>query len=220
MNISEFYNPNMGPCGPSGPETPPAPGVRSVDLFAPNPALQKKLYVVDDFYQNPDLVRDYALQVQYIEDNRWYKGNRSEHNYLTPAVKASFEAITGQPITRWSEYETNGKFQYCTPEDLLVYHCDLQNWAAMIYLTPGAAYDTGTSFYAHRGTGIRSSREPDSDQVFSGGFYDRTRFELVDTVGNVYNRLVIFDSRCIHAAAGYFGTELKNSRLFQIFFWD
>jgi len=220
MNISEFYNPNMGPCGPSGPEPLPAPGVRSVDLFAPNPALQKKLYVVDDFYQNPDLVRDYALQVPYIEDNRWYKGNRSEQNYLIPAVKASFEAIMGQPITRWSEYETNGKFQYCTPEDLLVYHCDLQNWAAMIYLTPGAAYDTGTSFYAHRGTGIRSSREPDSDQAFSGGFYDRTRFELVDTVGNVYNRLVIFDSRSIHAAAGYFGTELKNSRLFQIFFWD
>lgn len=217
MNISDFYNPAVGPTGPGSASDTSTP---SMDLFAPNSDSRKRLFVVDDFYQNPDLIREYALQVRFIEDNRWYKGKRSEQNYLTPGVKSAFETIIGQPITRWTEYETNGKFQYCTPEDLLVYHCDLQNWAAMVYLTPGAPYDTGTNFYAHRGTGIRSSREPDSDQAFSGGFYDRTRFDLVDTVGNVYNRLVIFDSRCIHAAAGYFGTELKNSRLFQIFFFD
>lgn len=125
MNLSDFHTQSIGPIGPVSAPAPHNP----VDIFATNPASQKKLFVVDDFYQNPDLIREYALQVRFIEDNRWYKGKRSEFNYLTPAVKAAFETILGQPITRWSEYETNGKFQYCTPEDLLVYHCDLQTWA-------------------------------------------------------------------------------------------
>lgn len=190
------------------------------NVFALNPSYRKKIFVVDNFYQNPDAVRETALQARYIEDNRWYKGKRSELTYRDQSIKSAFESIIGQSITKWDEYETNGKFQYCTPEDLLVYHCDLQVWAAMIYLTPNAPYDTGTSFYAHRETGIRSSQDPDHGRAFSGGFYDKTRFDLVDTVGNIYNRLVIFDSHSIHAAAGYFGAQLHNSRLFQIFFFD
>ena len=52
------------------------------------------------------------------------------------------------------------------------------------------------------------------------GFYDKTKFELVDTAGNVFNRLVLFDAKCIHSANEYFGTNLTNSRLFHLFFFD
>ena len=43
---------------------------------------------------------------------------------------------------------------------------------------------------------------------------------LVDKIGNIYNRVVLFDSRCIHAASEYFGNTKENSRLFQLFFFD
>jgi hypothetical protein len=115
----------------------------------------------------------------------------------------------------------NGRYQYCVPEDRLVYHYDSQTWAAMIYLTPDAPYPTGTSFYAHRQSRIRHVDEhPQSNDCFAGGFYDSTKFELVDTIGNVYNRLVIFDARLYHAATGYFGKTIDDARLFQIFFFD
>jgi hypothetical protein len=114
----------------------------------------------------------------------------------------------------------NGVFQYCTPEDALVYHYDSQTWAAMIFLTPDAPLQTGTSFYKHKETGIKVAEDPDADRAFAGGFYDATKFELIDTVGNVFNRCVIFDARQIHAATEYFGKDINDSRLFQIFFFD
>jgi len=49
---------------------------------------------------------------------------------------------------------------------------------------------------------------------------DGTSFEPVDVLGNVYNRLVIFDASCIHSASQYFGTVMENSRLWQMFFFD
>jgi hypothetical protein len=190
------------------------------NILAINPAQKKKIIVADNFYANPDGVREYALQSNFIEDNRWYKGKRSELNYATEEIKVAFENLLGQPISQW-DYPANGKFQYCTPEDLLVYHCDLQKWAAVLYLTPDAPYETGTNLYAHKTTGFRAYDDPGfSNQVFSGGFYDATKFDLVDTVGNVYNRVVIFDAHSIHAAAGYFGNTKENARLFQIFFFD
>ena len=64
------------------------------------------------------------------------------------------------------------------------------------------------------------AEDPDSDKAFAGGFYDSTKFELIDTVGNVFNRCVIFDARQIHAASEYFGQTINDSRLFQIFFFD
>jgi hypothetical protein len=195
-------------------------------IFALNRNQRKKLFVVDDFYENPDLVRKYALNQEFNGDIRFYKGKRTIGRHSTPQIKQRFEQIMGEKITRWDtpseEFggSMNGVFQYCTPEDALVYHYDSQKWAAMIFLTPDAPPQTGTSFYRHKETGIKVAEDPDADRAFAGGFYDATKFELIDTVGNMYNRCLIFDARAIHAATEYFGQTKENSRLFQIFFFD
>ena len=189
-------------------------------IFAINRKPKKRLFVVDNFYEDPYLVRNFALSNDFDGDNNWYKGKRSNSRHLTPHIKSAFESIIGFKITEWESHGMNGKLQYCTPQDSLVYHYDSQTWAAMIYLTPDAPFDTGTSFYAHKQSKIRHVDEPGADKCFEGGFYDSTKFELVDTVGNVFNRLVIFDARCFHAAHKYFGQTLQDSRLFHIFFFD
>jgi len=51
-------------------------------------------------------------------------------------------------------------------------------------------------------------------------FYDSTKFDLVDSAGNVYNRLVIMDAHCIHSAGPYFGTSPETGRLTHLFFFD
>lgn len=182
---------------------------------------RKRLFVVDNFFSSPDVVRDFALKQRYEDQSDWYKGRRTFERFHTPQIKKAFEDIMGHKITNWEEHGMNGKFQYCVPQNPLVYHYDSQAWAAMIYLTPDAPFMTGTSLYAHKETKIRHIDEhPDADKCFEGGFYDSTKFELVDTIGNVYNRLVIFDARSFHAAHQYFGTDIHNSRLFQIFFFD
>lgn len=195
-------------------------------IFRLNKNPRKKLFVVDNFYDDPHAVREYALKQNYNGDLRFYKGKRTGDRFSTPQIRQKFEEIMGQPITRWdtpsAEFggSMNGVFQYCTPEDALVYHYDSQTWAAMIFLTPDAPVQTGTSFYKHKETGIKVAEDPDADRAFAGGFYDATKFELIDTVGNVFNRCVIFDARQIHAATEYFGKDINDSRLFQIFFFD
>ena len=179
----------------------------------------KRIFVVDDFYSDPYSVREHALQQEFVEDLRYYKGKRTLERFFVPGTKRVFETIIGQPITVWDEYGMNGVFQTCNPEDPLVYHTDHQQWAGMVYLTPNAPFECGTSMYAHKETKKRHQSEG-IDDCFDGGFYDGTKFELVDSIGNVFNRLVIFNGKCIHAASKYFGQTLEDSRLFHMFFFD
>jgi glycosyltransferase involved in cell wall biosynthesis len=188
-------------------------------VFAVKKENKKRMFIVDDFYDDPELVRNFALQLEYTEDLRYYKGKRTQ-SYKTPQMRQRFEEIIGKKITVWDEHGMNGVFQYCTPEDALVYHWDNQTWAGMIYLTPGAPYQSGTSLFAHKATGARCETDVGAEYAFNGGYYDRSKFELVDTAGNVFNRLVLFDAKCIHAANEYFGQSIINSRLFHLFFFD
>jgi hypothetical protein len=77
----------------------------------------------------------------------------------------------------------------------------------------------GTQFYRSK-EGIRKPDARNHGEVFRGGFYDSTRFDKLDVVGNVYNRLVLFDAKLIHAADTYFGKEKEDGRLIQLFFFD
>jgi glycosyltransferase involved in cell wall biosynthesis len=185
-----------------------------------NPNRKKRIFVVDDFYADPIAVRNFALGSAFEANNNWYKGSRSIEKYRPTEIKEAFENIMGIKIREWESHGMNGSFQYCTPEDLLVYHYDSQTWAGMIYLTPNAPYDCGTSLWASRITNARHVDQDPEDRSFAGGFYDQTKFELVDTIGNVFNRLVLFDARCFHSASKYFGKTIDDSRLFHLFFFD
>jgi hypothetical protein len=182
-------------------------------------AQQKRIFVVDNFYADPYAVRDFALNANFQGDIDWYKGKRTKEKYLTEEMKKAIEDIMGIKIKKW-DHGMNGSLQYCTAQDALVYHYDSQTWAGAVYLTPDAPYDTGTCLLSHKGTRIRSADEPGADTCFEGGFYDSTKFDVVDVIGNVFNRLAIWDARCFHAANKYFGQTLQDSRLFHLFFFD
>ena len=62
--------------------------------------------------------------------------------------------------------------------------------------------------------------EIQSKTCFSYGFYDSTKFDTVDVIGNVFNRLVLFKSTIIHSAGEYFGNTKQNGRLVQLFFFN
>jgi hypothetical protein len=93
----------------------------------------------------------------------------------------------------------------------------------MLYLTPDAPYQCGTTLYAHKQTRARTYYDPGWDAAWNhpgGSHLDRTPWEPVDVAGNVYNRLVIFDASAIHSASEYFGNSKENARLWQMFFFD
>ena len=173
--------------------------------FNINPKANKRLWVVDDFFEDPLAVRKHALN-QYYHDDDGYLGTRTRKQWFFDGMKEKFEETLGKKITKWEGYGMNGRFQSCIAGTKLVYHCDSQSYAAAIYLTPYAPYWTGTSFWAYKAYNpgdlgsayaIRHNSHPDLNVAFPIGkqtFVDKSPYDLVDVVGNVFNRLVIWDA--------------------------
>ena len=183
-------------------------------------------WIVDNFYDNPDEIRKFALEQEFGDESviTGFVGRRTFNQFLFPGLKEAFESVMGKKITKWEEYGMNGRFQICWSGERLVYHCDEQMWGGMIYLSPNAPYQCGTTLYADKKNRARTYYDPGWDEYWGNTpgdcHLDRTPFEPVDVLGNVYNRLVIFDASCIHSASEYFGTNKENARLWQMFFFD
>jgi hypothetical protein len=192
--------------------------------------IKKGLVVVDDFYANPDLIREWTMKNLTFKAGQGSKGKRSQI-FSIEGTKERFEQILGVPIKNWNHPNyANETFQYCTADQQTVYHIDSQTYAAMIFLTPDAPLSAGTRFYRNNETKLFKFTKEQREQglfkeAFKGNneefnFYDGTRHELIDEVGNKYNRLVLFDAQQIHAAGDYFGDNIENARYFHIFFFD
>lgn len=207
-------------------------GIIDINQLEINKDNNKRVFVVDNFYKDPDLVRNFALSQTYYP-GEGAVGYRTRKQFLSEQLRNSFENIIGEKIpdhtednVGWLDNGINGRFQFCPAGTPSVFHCDSQKWAAVIYLKPDAPPQSGTSFYRHKETKIFHNSQIDWNsgdgvKVFNQHtFLDKTPYELVDTVGNVYNRLVIFDGGLIHSGVDYFGWDIESSRLFHIFFFD
>lgn len=193
-----------------------------------------QILVVDDFYRDPDAVRALALEAEYEADLRYFKGLRSKKKFLFPWVKEEFERLLRVSITDWMAQPANGSFQKTTSEDPLVWHSDTQSYAAAIYLIPQRdvwvmnnqpreGMGVGTSFWRNMTSGAR--RPPTDPKAYAETYSEYNllhpnNWELVDRVGSVYNRLVLWDAQLIHSATSYEGFTPESPRLVQLFFFN
>lgn len=180
------------------------------------------ILVVDDFLQDPDVVRGVALQQPFVKMHS--AGVRTERQFLHLApYREEFERLLGRRVTNWDDNDANGRFQCCFATDAVPYHTDTQAMAGVLFLTPDAPFEAGLSLLRGRLSGLRR-RSPDPrlmELTFGGGAeFDRSRWEEIDRIGNVFNRLVLFDAQLAHGASAYFGRTLEDGRLFQNFFFN
>lgn len=193
--------------------------------------MDKDVIVVDGFYDDPALVREWAMNNLEFSPSGYHKGERARERFILDGTKEKLEEIIGKPIYNWNHPGyANGIFQFCTADQPIVYHVDNQTYAAMVYLTPDAPPTSGTAFYRSKVTGDYSFDDEKRQtqayvDAFRGknnemNFYDGSHFEKIDEVGNVYNRLVLFNAKNIHAATQYFGDAIDNARFFHMFFFD
>jgi hypothetical protein len=176
------------------------------------------IIVVDNFYKDPDIISSPLAVGKFKEVPNHYKGLRSRP-HLMPFVKEEFERLLGVQITDWMDQPYNGCFQLTKASDPLVWHSDTQDYAAAVYLTKDAE-DMGTSFWKHIQTGHRlpPSTNEECAEVYSE--YNLTHpdnWKLIDKVGAVYNRLVIWNAKMIHSASEY---SSDKDRLVQLFFFS
>ena len=189
--------------------------------------MQIQTYVIDNFYNNVDEVREYALNQEFQTIGN-FPGQRTA-NFLNDDVRKTIQTII-QPeagdITHW-ETQYNGCFQMTTSWDRSWIHCDATTgWAGVLYLTPNAPLSAGTAIYKHKETGLMSwkySEHTDEENKTAAPLLetqDFTKWELVDRFANVYNRLILYRGEYFHTSLDYFGTTKENARLFQTFFFN
>jgi hypothetical protein len=183
--------------------------------------------IVDDFYKNPDEVRKFALSQEFkVRGN--YPGQRTD-SFLTNPLKEKFQELVrpfAGEIVWWGDHST-GSFQYTVAADRSWIHSDTTtDWAGVIYLTPDAPLSAGTGLFKHKETGVREwDRKKDygMEQREHASFQesqDYTKWEMADRLGNVYNRLVLYRGGLYHVSLDYFGKDMHDGRLFQVFFFN
>jgi hypothetical protein len=191
------------------------------------------LIVIDNFYNNPHDTRKYILTQDFkVRGN--YPGQRTisyanQHlrdiiqEYITPFGGKITEFPMPNETNKDNNNIYNGAFQFTTSRDRSWVHIDgHNNWAGVLYMTPNAPLSSGTSFYHfHDGTACKRDMEILENKEETDKYsQDLTKWKKVDEVGNVFNRLILFNSNRFHMSMDYFGDSKENGRLFQVFFFS
>ena len=182
---------------------------------------------IDNFYSNPMDVREFALRQEFkVRGN--YPGQRTE-SFLSDTTKKTLRDILhpfAGEITNWGG-EYTGSFQYTTASDRSWIHADsTTDWAAVCYLTPDAPLTAGTGIFRHKETGWSNFDYRNNDPEYlrqappGHDSQDYTKWEMVDRIGNVFNRLIMYRADNYHVSLDYFGKDMYDGRLFQVFFFN
>ncbi|MCX4448248.1 hypothetical protein ACIOEZ_35305 [Streptomyces sp. NPDC087866] len=209
------------------------------DLLAPGPLTRQylgdaaRIIVIDDFYDDPEAVREQARRSPMEPfDRGWLNTVRGEtairpefmeeaRAKLAKAVEAPVSAEAFAAECDGQAKGWNGAFHAKLAENwLTTTACDIHNhsnlgqrsWSGLVFLDHREDITSGTSFWARRETG-RCAEET--------WMYDaRSRkFRLLTTVPPKFNRLVLFSAPLLHRGEAGYGHDAESARLFQTFFF-
>jgi hypothetical protein len=195
------------------------------------------IVVVDNFYPNPDILRQKALRMDYTEPEN-LTGWRTKA-YQPRGIKERIEKLFKVQIPSWDDDLNNiggcngvffSAYSKGNHAETVGIHYDTPtSWVMfLIYMTPDAPYEAGTSIWQHRATGLiakptqRDARRlkiplEKLDYILERDLHDRRRWKEIDRIGNVYNRAVMFPGGLLHSASKHFGSNRHNGRLYQSF---
>lgn len=179
--------------------------------------MRTNVIITDNFYNNPDQVREYALTLPFDVTGN-YPGARTKST-LNESTKSGIQQILepfAGKVVKWGDGDGySGSFQLTTKYEKSWVHTDKYNsWAGVLYLTPNAPVTGGTGLFRYKET--KAFYEDERD--YTGETQDMDKWELVDRIGNVYNRLILYRSDIFHTSLDYFGEGPIDGRLFQVFF--
>jgi hypothetical protein len=201
------------------------------DINTRNPSCS--LIIIDNFYKNAYDTRKFILTQEFTVRGN-YPGQRTisfANEELKKIIQKYVEPFGGKithfPMPKEDGSDAhgiyNGSFQYATSRDRSWVHIDgYDNWAGVLYLTPNAPISSGTSFYKFK-DGTTCKKDIDilkNKEETDKWSQDLTKWSEIDKVGNIFNRLILFNSNNFHMSRDYFGDTKENSRLFQVFFFS
>jgi hypothetical protein len=196
--------------------------------------------IIDDFYSDPDAVRDLGLRLgkwmDVMSDGVYTYSRETANEFWSDDIVGQFESIIGAKLAFDPRKMSFGVFSYydAHASTELTTHFDDTEWSSIIYLVRAENCSGGLSFFRHRATGLMGP--PDESTARSMGYSGRQEFldniyfpdklradawEEIEHVPMMYNRMVLLRSgNLFHRATSGFGTTPDNARLTQRFFFN
>ena len=178
------------------------------------------VYIIEDFYDKPHEVRSEILKMDFDLTGN-YPGRRTKRvveglsHYLKLGIQ---DRVIKQDIIDWNDSPENTAFQLVLENEKTWVHHDDFHWGGVLYLTPNAPVESGTSIYQHKETGVSLWDGVRGSQTDLSPNED---WEEIVFIGNKFNRLVLYNGRYYHSSKlSGFGTDLETGRLTQTFFFN
>lgn len=204
-----------------------------LDAFLAGPGAGR-LFVIDDFYEDPDAVRALGARVKLGPyEQGWYKTGVDVPDELRPIkehARRRFEAAIGRPLDPEAFHRDldghaagwNGAFNVKLSENLFALNaCSIRNhadlgpeaWAAVVYLNADSPPEAGTTFWV-------PADKPDEWTSGTRMFDAHVQgFVPVADVPARYNRAVLFPTEALHRGEPGHGYDQTSGRMFQTFFF-
>jgi len=200
-----------------------------------------KVLVVDDFYEDPNLVRETALSLSYGKDRSVYPFVQAKPDWGSGTLAQFLSKFIREKLI---PKNIEVRFRVITKKaDELepwqrVPHFDNADLAGVIYLNPPEQCRGGTAFYRHKASGLEGfpenigprlasfmrkhgilSREELIEWVMASpglpprGFITESNeeWEITKLIEMKYNRLIMYDARLFHS--GYIRERDFGERL-------
>lgn len=194
------------------------------------------LTILDNFYETPSLVRNFALRQTFSKDRTVdHPGTRTD--FISELDKELFNVFVLKILNLFFDtnkdnvsYTINSFFQMIPEsfEEGWTHNDGNVSMAGIVYLTPDAPLNGGTLICKEKEPGtlydyqMRNDfyNQKDIDLNLYRKFRDahNNKFDTTIEISNVYNRLVIYDGRDFHREHKFFGNNIQNNRLTQVFF--
>lgn len=189
------------------------------------------IFIIDNFYDDPEAVRNTALTCQYMptkhDDNNFRLGNApwpgkmSANSYSPKNLDLSISKLVGKPV-RELKGINSGRFRISNANDITTndVHIDTCSYAGVVYLN-NVSNTPGTIFYTHKNTNRYSCDTMFFNELIVKNELNNLAFWDINLVSYiVFNRLIVYPANMFHGVGPLFGNDDASARLIQIFFWE
>jgi Family of unknown function (DUF6445) len=192
--------------------------------------------VVDDFLDNAEALRQYALTLDYPPQDALFPGRNSLQRINIEGLAGTVSSIVGEALVPAPPPESHAKTRLTLAGDKGRgrVHVDKSHWSGILYLSGPQDCCGGTEFFRHKATGL--DHFPFSKQELDRcGFQshadahrvlidedgtDESAWEPLMTVPMRFNRLLLLRPWLFHTAGPGFGDRPENGRLVYLMFFN
>jgi hypothetical protein len=192
--------------------------------------------VVDDFLDNAEALRDYALTLDYPPQEGQFPGRNSLQRINIDGLTETVSSIIGERLVPAPPPESHAKTRLTLAGDKGRgrVHVDKSHWSGILYLSRPEDCRGGTEFFRHKATGVDhfpfSTEELERCEFASHAEAHRklieedgtneSAWEPLMNVPMRFNRLLLLRPWLFHTAGPGFGDAPENGRLVYLMFFN